>query len=1167
MKKQIRKVFQKLTAPTRNRAARLRALRMESLENRELLAADTSLPFHNPLISEDVDYNFSVTPRDALMIINEINSRGSYDLGDQPDASRSAPAFLDVSGDGVLSPQDALMVINFLNGEGEEPILVSYTATLTNVDGTPLTNNQVVVGSSFKLNVFVQDTRPAGPTGVFQNAIDVGVTGFDKLTYPTGSSTFLGGLTFGSFYPNGHTGTAGAAGNEGTEFFNEIGAFAGFTPPNPTGDTLLFFSATIKADTAGTVSFILNKHDDEPRSQVLVYDSTGTLPDNGRIDPISISYETEVLTIIADPTAPVAVADSVSTAEDTSLILAGSGATVNLLSNDNITNTPASVVAVNSIAGTTQGTISGLTYSPPANFFGTDFVTYTIQDNKGLQSTATVTITVTAVNDAPIANDDVVSVDEETTNNSLLLLQNDSPGPNETDALTITQVSATTNGGTVTIATGGGSVLYTPPTGFIGQDTFTYTMRDAGGLTDSATVTVNVEATVLPRGRADAATVAEDSADNSIDVLANDRVNTGATAILLSLGPNPANGTISINDNGTPNDKTDDKVSYTPNANFFGTDTFTYQMNDTAGTGADSVGTVVVTVTAINDAPILQGDTADGTEDNPVTIAISSLLANDSPGAGETATQSLTLTSVSAVGSGAAVAISGANVVVTPNADFNGTFLFTYSAADNGSPVLSSTATVTVNIAAVNDAPIGNADTGSTNEDNSLSLSAASLLANDQPGPTTATDEAGQVLTLTGVSPTSTAGGTVSFDGTTVSYTPPTDFNGSDTFTYTLRDEAEGTATATVTITVNPINDAPIAGQDTVRAFKNFPTTVSAASLLANDSPGPANEASQTLSIVAVIAGANTHGQVTLNGDGTITYTPDADYTGPASFQYRLQDSGSGVSPNVNETVGSVNVTVEEFVPSAVSGKVFVDENRNGVQDGSERSLGGVQVTLTGNSLGQAITPQSYLTLADGSYHFDNLGPGQYIVSMGAPAGMIAGTDTAGTLGDKDNVDNQFTIDIAQPGGFDASGYNFIVIGMEATSVRLLDQLASRYYSKNPTLQFNGMYFALDANNQLLWNAVMDGFDEAVFAEAVLNSTGSELYLTVVDSAHGVQTSTLRTGQFVTQTRADGTRLIRVLGDETSMSWQSVNLQAPPVAPAANYLHAVDAIFAQEEWN
>ena len=325
-------------------------------------------------------------------------------------------------------------------------------------------------------------------------------------------------------------------------------------------------------------------------------------------------------------------------------------------------------------------------------------------------------------------------------------------------------------------------------------------------------------------------------------------------------------------------------------------------------------------------------------------------------------------------------------------------------------------------------------------------------------------------------------------------------------------------------MTVNPINDAPIAGTDQVTAFKDNTSTIQVSSLLANDSPGPANESAQTLSIISVTATANTNGTVTLNADGTISYRPNAGYTGPASFEYRLQDSGSGVAPNVNSSTGVVNITVQEFLPSAISGTVWVDETRDGLIDDAERRLGGVRVTLTGTSLGQAIQPQTMITLADGSYSFDNLGPGEYSVAYTTPEFMA----------DNANVPNLYEVDIVAPGGVNDADNNFAVIGLEANYARTIEQSASRDSTRSdPSLAYNGMYFAVDADGSLLWGAHLDGFDGILFSEAYV--AGGEMWLTVVDSNYDVYTAELNVGEFVMIAGENGDKLIRVLGNQSSI--------------------------------
>lgn len=1142
----------------------MRNLRLEGLEDRQLLAGDVvgSLPYHNPLIAEDVDYDFNVSPRDVLLIVNELNRNGSHEL-DQGPVDPNGKAFLDVNGDGSVSPIDALSVVNYLNGEGETDPLVTYTAQLTDTAGTPI--SQVVVGQTFRLNVFVQDTRATNPEGVFQNAIDVGVTGDGGVDFPLVSQdNFLDNLFFGSPDPTVNDeyvsfpqGNFGADADRATELLDAVSStWNDFFDDKPGTGVLPFFQTDFEATTAGTVNFVLNGHEieEEPASQVAVFDQGGVLPDGGRIDPSMISYQTVSINVITDPTAPTANNDNVTTDEDTDLLLVGGS--VDLIANDSIEDgRTATVVSVNAIQGETEGTLDGFTYSPPTNQSNfTDLVTYTIEDSAGLRSTATVTITVNPVNDPPIANNDALAVDEESSDNPLDVLANDSPGPNETtDSLTIVEVTTPVRG-SVTIAADGLTVLYTPPVDFIGEDSFNYTVRDSGGLEASATVTVDVEATVLPRARRDTANATEDGGQIEIDVLENDRANTGQTKFLVGLASQPANGTVSVNQNGTPDDATDDTIFYTPNDNFSGTDTFTYEMNDTGDGSQPSVGTVSVQVAAVNDPVIINDDTGiQGVEDQVTTISFTSLFENDSPGVGEDDEQTLSPVSVQAGSDDATVEIVGGNVILTPADNFFGDFTFTYTATDDGDPASTGTATVFVNIAAVNDDPVAGNDTVSATEDTAATISLQTLLANDTPGPGES-----DTLFIGAVSVTSAQGGTVTSGSTDIVYTPATNFNGTDTFTYTLGDGQGGSATGTVTINVQPVNDAPTGVADSVRAFKDNAATILAEDLLSNDSPGPADEAGQTLSIDSV--GDAVNGTVVLNSDGTITFTPAAGHTGAASFTYVILDSAGATSDPV-----TVNVNVEEFEPTEISGTVWLDENNNGVIDSAkERRAGGIEITLRGTTLGEAIEPITVMTLADGSYNFENLGPGQYIVSMAMPAHLIDGHDVAGTLGDMDSASNQFTINVEEPGGADASGYNFAFRGVEAQRGRILDQLASRYTRSRPG-KLDGALFAIGMDNSERWSALMDGFDGVQFAEAVLSSDGSQLVLSVVDSNEVIHSAVLGSRDFV-KYQVDGDYLIRVIGKMSDFDFQVVQNGATPPVTAAGYLDAIDEVFGQEGW-
>ncbi len=313
-------------------------------------------------------------------------------------------------------------------------------------------------------------------------------------------------------------------------------------------------------------------------------------------------------------------------------------------------------------------------------------------------------------------------------------------------------------------------------------------------------------------------------------------------------------------------------------------------------------------------------DSATVVEDSPVSSRRRSC-GNDSDVDGDT----LTIASVTSGTGGTAVLNANGTVTFTPNANFHGAASFTYTVSDG--TATSNAATVTINVAAVNHAPVANADTLAATEDTPVSYTAAQLIGNDS-------DVDGDTLTIASV--TSGTGGTAVLNANgTVTFTPNANFHGAASFTYTVSDGTATSNAATVTINVAAVNHAPVANADTLAATEDTPVSYTAAQLVGNDSDVDGD----TLTIASVTSG--TGGTAVLNANGTVTFTPNANFHGAASFTYTVSD-GTATS---NAATVTINVAAVNPVLSAIISPAAVSE--------------------LADALAQSISIQSSLTVID----------------------------------------------------------------------------------------------------------------------------------------------------------------------------------------------------------
>ena len=503
---------------------------------------------------------------------------------------------------------------------------------------------------------------------------------------------------------------------------------------------------------------------------------------------------------------------------------------------------PLTVVSVSQPAsGSVTNNGDFVTYSPASGFQGEDSFSYTVSDGT---DTASATVTVTVSNDAPVPQADTA---ETRAGLPVVIdvLANDAD-PNG-DALELISVSAA-SGGTTSIE--GESIRYVPDDGFSGSDTFTYSVRDAGGAEASAEVTVTV-INDAPVTRPDSAET-DPGVPVQIDVLANDSDPNGDALELVAVSA-AAGGATSI---------VGDAVLYEPNAGFNGTDTFTYTVRDSGG--AEATGDVTVTVT--NQPPVAVEDGARATVGQSIDIDV---LANDSDPEGDP----ISLVSVGEPVFGT-VRIVGQQIRYTAVALGSGTDTFTYVIEAEGGQA---NGTVVVDLEAP--APTAVDDSATTVEDVAVRVA---VLDNDAPS-------LDQPLSV--ISVADAPNGSTRIEGSDVVYTPDSGFVGVDQFEYTIREQNGGTASATVTVTVTAAstNNPPIAEDD---LLVTTPTLTRIVDVLANDSDPDGDP----LTIVEVLdLPGSDIANITVTADDRIRFEPTGwDGVDPIIVRYRISDGQGG---------------------------------------------------------------------------------------------------------------------------------------------------------------------------------------------------------------------------------------------------------------------------------
>jgi gliding motility-associated-like protein len=668
--------------------------------------------------------------------------------------------------------------------------------------------------------------------------------------------------------------------------------------PSATGTTVTPTNGThgtTVADATGIVTYT-------PANNYIgkdTYTYTLTTADGVVSDPITVTVSIK----------PVGVVDAITTPIGTAVI-------TTVKTNDGPSATGTTVTPTNGAHGTTTVDATGnITYTPATTYIGKDTYTYTLTTPDGVVSdpiTVTVSIKPVGVNDATTTPINTPVATTVKTNDDV--------------SATGTTVTPTPGAHGTTVVNGTGVVTYTPATGYVGTDTYTYTLTTADGvISDPITVTVSIK----PVGVNDAVTTPINT-----PVVTTVTANDGPSGVGATVTPtNGAHGTTTVDATG--------KVTYTPANNYVGKDTYTYTLTNngavsdpiTVTVSIKPIGTpdvistprntpVTTTVTA-NDGPSGTGTTVtptngthgtttvdgtgkvtytpvtgyvgpdtytytlttpDGVVSDPITVTVNikpagvpdatttpintpvttTVTANDGPsGVGATVTPSN--------GTHGTTTVDGSGkVTYTPSPDYVGVDTYVYTLTNGGA--ISDPITVTVDIR-----PVGTPDVLTTLINTPITYA---VTGNDGPSGVGAT-----------VTPTNGTHGTTTVDGTgRVIYTPATGFNGVDTYTYTLTKGGVTSDPVTVIVYVKPVGTP-----DAITTPANTPVT---STITGNDGASGLGN--------TVIPTNGAHGTTTVDATGKVTYTPAAGYTGKDTYTYTLTTPDNVVSDPITVTV---NVT------------------------------------------------------------------------------------------------------------------------------------------------------------------------------------------------------------------------------------------------------------------
>ncbi|MCF2858115.1 Ig-like domain-containing protein [Pseudoalteromonas sp. SMS1] len=602
---------------------------------------------------------------------------------------------------------------------------------------------------------------------------------------------------------------------------------------------------------------------------------------------------------------PMALPNSYALQKNSELSISGGGLLVNDIDFDgdsvSVNTTPVVDVQNGTLTLNSDGTF---TYVPTADFVGSDFFEYRIEDGNGGFATADVSISIEEelTNTPPTAVNDNYQTSED------ILLQISAPGildndtddqldSGSTDLINLQiEIAETTKNGALELTSEGG-FRYTPGENFSGQDFFVYQVSDLQGATATAFALIDIVPVNDPPMALDDSVEVTAGAQIEIDVANNDLDIDGVLDLsTLSVVMEPMHGSLSLN--------SANKFVYQSESGFDGTDYFTYTVKDNEGAVSNEA-FVYIFVTTENIPPVAANDAASTTQDTAVEINV---LANDSDPDGSLNGVSLEIVTSPKNGS---TSINTSDHVVTylPESGFVGIDTFEYRVQDNRGD-FSNTAIVTVSVSEANQPPVANNDSAEVEIGSSVFIS---VLEND-------TDEDGLIDFSTLELVASPSKGTVSLGSTgSFTYQHTGTAVGTDSFSYQVKDNAGALSNiALVSITIVEPDTTPIANPDSATLDKNTSVMID---VLANDNAKGLALVPSTVEIITPVG----HGSTFIDSlTGTVSYIPMNNFVGNDSFTYQVSNNASQTS---NVATVSIVVNNKNYAPNVSGNSANIQTN------------------------------------------------------------------------------------------------------------------------------------------------------------------------------------------------------------------------------------------------